>query len=602
MFKTMIDLTIPQYDLDFSKPIEGKDVDKTIIEKKLQLWKQVLDLGLLTTGDTVTKARAFLLLEDPAIRAYANFRLNDKPVELYFYQDVLLNDKGKRILFIAANQMGKSQALDFDAALKFSTDHKKGWVGVLVSKSRDQSEYQMMRIKELLNSSNISYKEESTEETKTGKKDSGRTISFTFYDAKTGKPKYTNLLICCPPSGSALGYPCDEMWLDEFDYWENVDHRWFIKRVAIPRTFHTDGRISIYTNPNGAEGYAFSLWNETDDDGNPLWHRYRFNYWDMPDASEEGFKKRSAGMSVFEKQSTLLAEFGESIGAFFSRKEIDDSLDPELNDKTGYGNVYPVFFLDVGAKHDQSVLVGGFKQDNPNNPHLSLIKSFFIHKYPVGYPISRVVGAQNLVNPDDGWEDYANSNPSVKQILDDYAYTPDWSNEPIQPLFGCDVTGNSGIVPLFESVGVRAVDVTFSGPNKWKLYQRYKYLMEQRLFKRAPDRDKNTLHGRDFAYQASKLIVKKTGTRYRQIHHESDEDLDDTQDAAVGFIYLCDNPDLFSYSTYLVAYKGDDDESINDEYRAATRDLEGQYVPSWMKRGEVIRHRIRNRRVLGGVQ
>ena len=332
------------------------------------------------------------MLRDKTIAAYHHFRFNGLPMELRYYQDVLLSDSGKRILMVSSNQLGKSLTLDTDAATNFIMDHGKEYVGILVSKSLPQSQYQMSRIKQLLRSADIDVSVEETDDTKTGKKDNSFEITYTFYDERQ-KPKYTNHLICCPPTGSALGYPANDMWLDEFDFWENIDHDHFIKQVAIPRTFDTNGNLKVFTNPNGKLA-AWNLWCAVDKNGVPVWHRYAFNYWDSPGASQQGFDSRSVGMTKAQIDSTLLAQFSSAGGAVFSSEEIADMFDSELSQKGDVAGVgrETAWFLDVGSVHDQSVLVGGFVEPNPLNPDIPLIKAFYVHKYPVGFPLGRVVG------------------------------------------------------------------------------------------------------------------------------------------------------------------------------------------------------------------
>ena len=489
-----MELKIPEYNVDYTKPVMGlgnfsnkfdsdmkSDVDPKIVQSKFDLWNYVGKLGLLQ-GNFRTKAeklmhyRAITLpLRDKTIYAYVNFKFNNMPMKMRYYQDIMLNDTHDRILFASSNQIGKSICLDVDAAVEFSIDHKKEWVGILVSKSLEQSKYQMDRIKQMLKSSNITYREESTTDTKTGKRDSVGAITFTFYSVDGKTPLYTNRLICCPPTGSALGYPTDRMWLDEFDWWENIDQNWFMQQVAIPRTIETNGAIIIFSNPNGKDRELYKLWNEKYEDGTYIWHRYNFNYWDKPGANQHQYDKITSRMTSFQKDSTMLAVFGRTSGSFFSHEEIMDQIDNELcqkGDMAGYGRE-TAWFLDVGTVHDQSVLIGGYIEENPENSDIPLIKAFWIHKYPQGYPLARVVGVPNKIEGDDGWEDDAADNPSVLEVLG--LYSEEYDGKKYFPLFGCDVTGNAGMVPLFNAVNVNVVDITFSGKKKWHMAQRYQY-------------------------------------------------------------------------------------------------------------------------------
>ena len=95
--------------------IEG--VTKKLIQKtedKFRAWDEVVKNNTLETGTKEEIARAYLLLKDPTIYFYAWFkdpRDPTKPFKFYPYQDIIINDSGKRIAFAAANQIGKGQPL-----------------------------------------------------------------------------------------------------------------------------------------------------------------------------------------------------------------------------------------------------------------------------------------------------------------------------------------------------------------------------------------------------------------------------------------------------------------------------------------------------------
>jgi len=156
--------------------------------------------------------------------------------------------------------------------------------------------------------------------------------------------------------------------------------------------------------------------------------------------------------------------------------------------------------------------------------------------YPAGYPLSRVVGSVDESQASDGWH----YEKSVREHLEDYQLAKD-----INPVFGCDITGNTGMVPLFKSIDVNSKDIVFSGPKKWAMYQRMKYLMEKRLL--------HVVRNKDFDYQAKRIVVTslKTST-YKRVGHELETDHDDTVDAITGLIHLLDNPVLIEPSLRII--------------------------------------------------
>ena len=176
----------------------------------------------------------------------------------------------------------------------------------------------------------------------------------------------------------------------------------------------------------------------------------------------------------------------------------------------------------------------------------------------------------------------------------------EYKKDGFQPLFGFDVTGNQGLIPLFAVAEIDAVDITFSGPRKWAMYQRMQYYLQKRLIKRAMERDMNMLRECDFNYQMGKIEVKSgTNTRYGQIHHESEDDLDDCCDTLAGLIHLIEDPSMPSLAFALIDNKGqsildkegkiipDEDKVDKEETESEDEEFKGQYIPPWMDREEL---------------
>ena len=237
--------------------------------------------------------------------------------------------------------------------------------------------------------------------------------------------------------------------------------------------------------------------------------------------SLEEYEKLRRKLTREEFDSTVDGKFTSPAKGFFTRQEIDGSLDLDLNEIKMVGE-QPFFFLDVGVKHDQCVLVGGFvkKHKDYDLDEFVEIHVPIIHIYPKGYPLTRVAGAD--IDADDGWH----YEKSVKEYVDG------WKAKNVNPVFGFDVTGNGGMKALFESIKFYAIDVNFAGPTKSEMYQRFKYFMEKGLLHRPKHKE--------FEYQAGHLEVKKSARGFLMISHSSEEDLDDVMDATAGLINLCD--------------------------------------------------------------
>lgn len=496
--------------IDYNKPITREHISLEVYNNKFRLCEEYLsgNLGLLKQ-----------LLEDPTTFAYLFFKDDHgRRFKPYTYQDIILNDKHRYIYFRSANQLGKTTTFKIKAGRNILIDHGHAHNEAIISKSLNQSTFQMKELKVILNNMNgVDWKEEESDS------DSLSIIALSIRDDSKPlgmKVKYVNRLICAPCTESALGYPLHELNLDEFEYWEN-DIKYFYNQIAKPRTFHTQGRTFIMTNPNGADSFGAELEDMRDLDGNRLFHLYVFDYMDHPEHTETGLRHEMLGMSRQQAESTLLALRSISSRNFFTQEEINKSYDKDLTDIKMVGK-QPFFFLDVGSKHDQSVLKGGFVEPDVKEEKFNHVYIPIIHVYPVGYPMARVIGVP--VEVEDGWH----YEKSVKEHIDE------WSKNGINPVFGVDVTGNSGISPLCRVAGLNPVDVIFSGPAKSGMYQRFKYFMEKGLLHRP--------HCKEWEYQASHMEVRKSQRGYLMIHHENEDDLDDCMDATAGLIFLADDP------------------------------------------------------------
>ncbi len=461
---------------------------------------------------------------DPTTFMYKMFKIDGKPLKLFPYQDMIVNDGHRYIIFRAANQIGKSLLLDAKAARNLLIDHGHAHNEAIVSKSLPQSIFQMRRVKSLLNCmEKISWSDVK------GDADSMSVISVDIKDSN-GKIKYTNLLVCAPCTEGLLGYDLHELNLDEFEYWD-TDIKHFFNQIAQPRTYSTKGNITIFSNPNGQDSFVADLEKQKRLNGEYKWHTYIFNYLDKPGNTQQEYNELKHELDRQSFESTVAAIRSISDRNWFTPDEIERSLDLKLRQLDMVGK-QPFGFLDIGAKIDRSVFVMGWidVKESGSDKYRPLYEIYIpiIHAYPAGYPLSRVVGAFDDGQDSDGWH----VEKSVKE------YLLEWGKDGTQPQFGCDVTGNSGIVPLFKTAGVNPIDVTFSGPAKSGMYQRFKYYMEKGLLHRI----KHDL----WRYEAGHLIMKKSVRGYLMVHAETEKDHDDCMDATAGLIHLTDNPDFIT--------------------------------------------------------
>jgi len=483
------------------------------------------------TIDKPDKVQQYEILSDPTTFGYMHLTDGENTaLKLYSYQDLIINDRHRFIYFRAANQIGKSFLFNVKAVHNLILDHGHSHNEAIVSKSLPQSIHQMRRIKGMLNSMrDIDWKASK------GGSDSMSVVTVDIKDDQ-GKVKYTNLLICAPCTEGLLGYDLHELNLDEFEFWE-VDLKYFFNQIAQPRTYKTKGRIFIMSNPNGQDNFGSALEKQVTPKGDKKWHLYVYNYLDCPGNTQDEYDQLKGELSRQEFESTVDAKRSISDRNYFSPDEIDRSKDTKLREIDMIGK-QPFAFLDVGAKHDRSVFGCGFIEPDKDNPQFVHLYLPIIHVYPEGYPLTRVVGVENI-DDSDGWH----HEKSVKEHLGE------WSKNGIYPVFGYDITGNEGMRALFESVGiVNAIDVVFSGPSKSGYYQRYKYFMEKGLLHRIPHEQ--------WEKEAGTLVVTKGIRGYLLINAASavsvagksmDAKLkkipDDCMDMTAGFIQLADPKD-----------------------------------------------------------
>lgn len=508
--------------VDYNVPVTVRDLDLDVYEEKFRVVERYKggEKGLLP-----------VIMNDITMFSYLFFRVDGKPLKLFAYQDAILNDPHRFKIFRAARQIGKSLGLDVKAAYNLCVNHGHSHNEGIISASLKQAGFQMRRVKSLLNSANFDWRESK------GMVDNMSEVTVDIKDPVTQKVLYTNLLVITPNTGGALGYDFHEANLDETEYWQDTDLRDFFNNIIEPTISSTKGRLTTFSNPNGADTYVAELENHRLPDGSKKYHTYTFNYLDRPGNTREELDVIASGKTRQEMESQYLAVRTLSDRNFFTHDEIIDSEDKELSEMSLVGK-QPFFFLDLGYTVDQSCLVGGFIEILPgydhnnsreqNRPFIQL-KIPIIHLYPKGYPISLVLGTHSDDSSIEGWE----RQKSVKEYLDE------WRVGGSHPPFGFDATGNKGMVSALESAGIQYKDVIFSGPDKSAFYTRFKYLMEKRLIKRRS-------HSQ-WVDQAKKCIAIKSVRGYWLINSKNvrgmggdKKEADDCLDATAGLIAIAD--------------------------------------------------------------
>jgi hypothetical protein len=485
-------------------------INKTL--EKFKKWDYVVKHNILEEGSIGEQNRAFRLLKDDTIYAYAFLKdpkSQDKPFKLYPYQDLIINDDHPRIIFAAANQIGKSIMLCVKA-LRFALKNP-GKTVLMVSKTLPQAKDLLRQIKTFLNSSNLDYKYDiGDSETKTE-------IYFKHFEEVTSfdedlQKEFTSIrelqqsrIICVPATEAALGYAVDLALIDELAFYE--DGEYFYKQILEPRTFTTKGQIIVFSNPNGQQGIFWELWNSK------YFHKYRFNFLDCPTNTQVEFERNSENKTREQIDSTLLAVFTSPEGGFLTVDERKRMQDDRPNMLPSIFTVPVFIFFDWAKSMDCTVRTIGIPVRKTADEWGDEVFVYEMKEYPNGTPYTDIVDVdlKNLIL----------DNPGKVSMVG-------WDNTGVG-------SGIEDFIKRVQQLGITAMPVEFSLENKSRIYTIFKLLAEQ-----------GRIHipvVKECDKQLSKLVFKKSGRGYLQVHHENERDRDDYPDSIAGLCSLIINPD-----------------------------------------------------------
>lgn len=482
-------------------------------ENKFSKWDEIIESGVFEKTDVEENNKklneAYALLDDPTIYSYAFLKnLDDTPFRLYPYQDLILNDNHKRIIFCAANQIGKSISLCVKA-LTYSVKNP-GKTCLMVSKTLPQAKDLLRQIKNMLQTSSLDYK------VSIGDTETKTEIYFRHFEERDVWDEDTGMflkktvelkqsrIVCVPATPAALGYAADLLLIDELAFYE--DGSYFYKQIAQPRTYTTKGQIIVFSNPNGQQGIFWELWNDPD------FHKYTFDFLDCPTNTEEELNKLKKTLTQEQIDSTLMAKFTNPEGAFISLDE-RRAIQEERQNMVPANLTEPVYiFFDWAKTRDCTVRSIGV----PYNDN----KGVYVHEmkeYPTGTSYSDIV---------DELHDFimARGVQSVCMV--------GWDNTGVG-------RGIEDFIRKIQDLGIICTPVEFSLENKSAIYLNFKLLVEKTL---KGERRLNMPFVQECDKQLSKLRFNKTTRGYWQVHHEKESDRDDYPDSIAGLCSLIIQP------------------------------------------------------------
>ena len=482
---------------------------------KFEAWDDVLEKKTLETGTPEEIAEAYALLQDPTIYAYAFFkdpRHTQKRFKMYYYQDAIINDPHRRIIFAAANQIGKSIALCVKA-LTFAF-HNPGKTVLMTSKTLPQSKDLLRQIKQFLQNSRLDYKYDVGDtETKTeiyfrhfvDEEVYDKELDKTFIQTRE-LPQ--SRIICVPATEAALGYAVDLALEDELFFYENGEY--FHKQILQPRTYTTKGQIIVFSNPNGQQGIGWELWNDDD------FHRYRFNFLDCPTNTQKEFDRLCKNLTREQIDSTLLAVFTSPEGGFLTLLERKNMQEVARSSMLPSVITKPIYvFFDWAKVKDRTVRIIASPNKSKNEEDWAdEVYVYEMLEYPSGTSYTKIIDEdlKNLIN---------DVGPQMVAMVG-------WDNTGVG-------RGLEDFTKRVEQLGIMAMPVEFSLENKSRIFTLFKLLAEQQRIK--------IPYVKECDKQLSMLRFQRSPRGHLKVHHENEKDRDDFPDALAGVCSLIIQPE-----------------------------------------------------------
>lgn len=369
------------------------------------------------------------LKKDITCFAYGMF--NDREgnrMKLYPYQDLVLNDKSKRILLCIARQAGKTTTAAIKA-LHFAYFNNNVTV-VVVSATKPQAIELIRRVREVMNLSRFSWWRDLSPSAKESR---GEIV------LKNSGAKTTSRIISVPATDAARGYTADLVIVDEAAFIEGGDY--IFNQVVEPMTQATKGNIMLLSTPKAMSGYFYECYKS------PFWSTYQFDWRSNPKNTEEDMAEKQSRMTISQYQAEYEAKFTNTLGSYFRLSDINKCTedDPPRLSKGVKGLVCGV---DLGKERDHAV--------------------FFIGNYESDKEEAKVVVRERRVKP---------LGTNYAEIIGELVFLNEQYNI---DLFVIDGTGiGAGIADMLIAKGLNVESVVFSWKSKVDIFSNLKILFEQ---------------------------------------------------------------------------------------------------------------------------
>ncbi len=483
--------------------LEKNKSRKEELQLKFDKWN---NLGKLkhSMKDNEFKDKTAWLLRDPTLWAYGTLKdKQDKRLELYPFQDKMINDTNRFIHIHAANQIGKTWGAGVIKSLHHAI-HVPNASVMIISSKEDQAIGILDEMKWMCKRARVPYDELEGEI-------SNRT-ELHLYPRK--KNNIVSVIRTFPPTTAILSFPSTLTIMDEDNFWEKIGDLApieYYEQCIEPRSnatknwkhpFLTMGQIVGISNPNGQQGIGWACLKDL------RYHNYIYCWLANPNNSLREYNEHKARLPSYRFASIYAATYIDASGGFITNEQYESFcsydvkmiLDPNK-----------VLYLggDVAAenpkgKHtDWNVLYGVNQIDRyekDSKERLARMRLVYFKEFPPRTPTSEIYREiKRLVD----------SGISIRFAYDKVGVGDKMYNDLI----------DRGILSK-HNIEV----LTYSLPNKSDVYINFQTLFEQGL-----------LEGRDIPKLKEQIFGLKVeqplGSIHLKIHHKTEGIKDDHPDA-----------------------------------------------------------------------
>src|SRR3990167_3533135 len=259
----------------------------------------------------------YLSLCEDDVFSFAFINLKDKkgfPYKLYDYQDLIANDKSKRILVAKGRKIGATDVISI--RLLHKAIYNKNWELVVASKTQDMAKRIIERIRGFIRNVPVYYDYNDV----FGGLDNKFELSI-----KHDKGKANSKIISVVAGDSARGIDPDELWVDEAAFigegpQKNADY--IFREILAPSVTFKNAVIGLVsTPPKQPIGFFYESYKSK------YWAKYHFPSFICPVITPEILEQWKDEMTYDAYRREILGEFFASNVTYFSHQEINDAID-----------------------------------------------------------------------------------------------------------------------------------------------------------------------------------------------------------------------------------------------------------------------------------